>query len=209
MYSGKRIFDVLLVLCTMVLWLPVLAIIGILVRVQLGSPVLFRQQRIGWRERPFTILKFRTMTDARDPNGLLLPDEARLPQTGRFLRSTSLDELPELINILRGEMSFVGPRPLLPQYLPLYSEHHRERHAVRPGLTGYAQTSGRNLLSWTQRFDYDVEYVRNASFKMDAHILWKTISIVFRRHGVAAADHATMPAFTGYEIDRTTKDASH
>ena len=144
------------------------------------------------------LLKFRTMTDARDVSGVLLHDSDRLTPLGKWLRATSLDELPEMFNILRGEMSLVGPRPLLPQYLPLYSSRHRRRHQVRPGLTGLAQTSGRNLLTWPERFEYDVQYVDHGSFIMDLRIVWQTIATVFRRHGISADDHATMHAFTGY-----------
>jgi lipopolysaccharide/colanic/teichoic acid biosynthesis glycosyltransferase len=213
-YRGKRAFDLILLVLSMPAWIPVLGIVALLVRVKLGAPVLFRQRRPGRDERPFTLLKFRSMNDERDADGALLPDERRLTRFGRRLRSTSLDELPELINVLRGEMSFVGPRPLLMQYLPLYSPAHRRRHLVPPGLTGLAQVAGRNLLSWPERFDLDVQYVNESSLTLDLAILWRTVLVVLRRHGVSAEGEATMTAFTGYEAPRpgdaapTRRDAS-
>jgi sugar transferase EpsL len=181
------------------LWVPLLGILGVAVRVRLGAPVFFRQERPGLDGRPFTLVKLRSMTDARDATGRLLADDERLTPFGRFLRSTSLDELPELLNVLRGDMSLIGPRPLLTHYLPRYSEHHRRRHAVRPGITGLAQVSGRNAISWPQKFDRDVEYVERCSLALDAWILWRTARAVLTREGISAEGEATMPEFTGYE----------
>ncbi|MDB4886643.1 MAG: undecaprenyl-phosphate galactose phosphotransferase [Gemmatimonadetes bacterium] len=198
-YRGKRLLDLMLVVLSAPLWVPALLVVALLVRRRLGRPVLFRQQRPGRGGEPFELLKFRSMTDERDAAGILLSDEARLPSFGRWLRGTSLDELPELLNILRGEMSFVGPRPLLMAYLPLYSARHSRRHEVLPGLTGLAQVAGRNVLSWHDRFELDVEYVERASLALDVHILLRTVSTVLRREGVSAPGEATMQAFTGYE----------
>ena len=170
----KRLLDILLSLIGIILLCWLYLILFILVRVKLGSPVLFRQQRPGKNEKIFTLYKFRTMTDARDENGNLLPDEVRLTAFGKMLRSTSLDELPELFNILKGDMSLIGPRPLLVKYLPLYNEEQKHRHDVRPGLTGLAQVNGRNAISWEKKFEYDVEYVRNLSFLLDCRILLQT-----------------------------------
>jgi lipopolysaccharide/colanic/teichoic acid biosynthesis glycosyltransferase len=166
---------------------------------RLGPPVFFVQDRPGFRERPFRLIKFRTMTNARNASGSLLPDEQRLTSFGRALRSTSLDELPELWNVLRGDMSLVGPRPLLTRYLPRYSDRHRRRHEVRPGITGLAQVSGRNAITWTQKLDLDVEYVDSCSLVLDGHILWRTLRSVIRREGISAEGAATMPEFTGYD----------
>ncbi len=196
-YSSKRAIDTALVLLFAPLWLPVMALVALLVRTRLGTPVFFRQVRPGLNEQPFTVLKFRTMTDARDEDGNLLPDAQRLLPFGRLLRSTSMDELPELLNVLRGEMSLVGPRPLLMQYLPRYSASHRRRHSVRPGLTGLAQVSGRNLLSWDKRLDMDVEYVGRASLSLDLKILARTVLAVINRDGINASGEATMSEFTG------------
>ena len=193
----KRAFDLLIAAVALVLLAPVLAITALLVRVGLGSPVLFRQQRPGLHGAPFTLIKFRTMTDRRGADGALLPDAERLPALGRFLRASSLDELPELWNILRGEMSLVGPRPLLMQYLPLYSAEQARRHDVRPGLTGWAQVNGRNALTWDAKFAADVWYVDNRSLALDLRILWLTVLAVFARKGISAAGEATMPPFTG------------
>jgi sugar transferase EpsL len=195
---GKRALDLAFLLLGSPLWVPLLAAVALAVRIKLGRPVLFRQVRPGRDERPFELLKFRSMTDARDASGRLLHDAERLTPFGRALRSTSLDELPELLNVLRGEMSLVGPRPLLVQYLPLYSPLHRLRHAAPPGLTGLAQVSGRNLLTWPERFDLDVEYVRRRSLRLDLAILWRTIVIVLKREGISAEGEATMGGFTGY-----------
>jgi lipopolysaccharide/colanic/teichoic acid biosynthesis glycosyltransferase len=197
-YPGKRALDLLLVLAAAPLWVPLLAAVAAVVRLRLGSPVLFRQERPGLGERPFRLVKFRTMTGARDARGALLPDAERLTPFGRWLRATSLDELPELWNVLRGDMSLVGPRPLLPRYLPRYSARHRERHRVRPGLTGLAQVSGRNALTWPEKFDLDVEYVRRCSLALDAAILARTARGVLRREGIAAPGESTMPEFLGY-----------
>ena len=180
---------------------PVLAAAALAIKLQDGGPVFFRQERIGRDGTPFTILKLRTMTDARDDQGRLLPDAVRLRPFGAWLRSTSLDELPELINVLRGEMSLVGPRPLHLHYLPLYSEKHRHRHDVRPGITGVAQVSGRNAVSWTERFDLDVAYVEGASLALDIKILAATIRVVLHRGGVTAPGEATIAEFRGYGTD--------
>jgi len=197
-YRGKRALDVMLVLLTGPIWVPLLLIVAAAVRIRLGRPVFFRQTRAGLDDRAFELLKFRTMTDDRDADGRLLPDEQRLPPFGRWLRSTSLDELPEMLNVLRGDMSVTGPRPLLVQYLPLYSPEHRRRHQVRPGITGLAQVSGRNALTWPERFDLDVWYVEHASLKLDVSILARTIGTLIDRGGVSAPGEATMPYFTGY-----------
>jgi lipopolysaccharide/colanic/teichoic acid biosynthesis glycosyltransferase len=197
-YPAKRPLDLLLVIGSVPLWVPVLAVLGVLVGLTMGRPVLFRQRRGGLGGIPFTILKLRTMRDALGSNGTQLPDVERLSSVGRWLRATSLDELPELFNVLRGDMSLVGPRPLLADYLPLYSEQHRRRHEVRPGLTGLAQVSGRNALSWTERLDLDVEYVERCSLTLDLRILAQTLVTVLRGRGVAAPGEATMAAFTGY-----------
>lgn len=173
------------------------AIIAILVRVKLGSPVLFKQKRPGKDEKIFTLYKFRTMTDQRDENGDLLPDDVRLTKFGKLLRSTSLDELPEAWNILKGDMSVVGPRPLLVQYLPLYSKHQERRHEVRPGLSGWAQINGRNALSWEEKFDLDVWYVDYVSFRLDMKIVFQTVMKVLKRDGISRENTATVEEFTG------------
>ena len=198
-YKGKRLLDVVLVLVAAPVWVPLTAILALLVRVTIGSPVLFVQERPGRGERAFRLIKFRTMTNAHDSNGALLPDEHRLTRFGRALRATSLDELPELWNVLRGDMSLVGPRPLLTRYLARYSERHRRRHEVRPGITGLAQVSGRNALRWAEKLDLDVQYVDRCSVSLDAWILWRTLLAVLRREGVSAEGSATMPEFTGYD----------
>jgi lipopolysaccharide/colanic/teichoic acid biosynthesis glycosyltransferase len=198
-YKGKRLADVLLVLLATPLWVPLLGVIALLVRVKLGSPVFFAQERPGRGSRPFQLVKFRTMTNARDASGLLLPDAERLTRFGRALRSSSLDELPELWNVLRGDMSLVGPRPLLTRYLPRYSERHRRRHEVRPGITGLAQVSGRNAITWAEKLDLDVAYVERCSLGLDARILGRTLWSVVRREGITADGAATMPEFTGYD----------
>jgi lipopolysaccharide/colanic/teichoic acid biosynthesis glycosyltransferase len=198
-YRGKRALDVALVLLTSPAWLPLLAVGAGIVALGMGRPVFFRQRRAGWGGAPFDILKLRTMTDARGPDGALLPDADRLPAAGRWLRRTSLDELPELLTVLRGDMSLVGPRPLMVQYLPLYSPTHARRHELRPGLTGLAQVSGRNALDWPTRFDLDVDYVDRCSPALDARILWQTVRAVFGGRGVSAAGEATMSVFTGYD----------
>ncbi len=193
----KRLFDLLLSIgLLLALALPLL-LLWALVRRKLGSPVLFRQVRPGLHGRPFMMVKFRTMTDERGADGELLPDAQRLTSFGRFLRATSLDELPELWNVLRGEMSLVGPRPLLMEYLPLYSPEQARRHEVRPGITGWAQVNGRNALSWEERFKLDVWYVDHRSLWLDLCILWMTVRKVIVREGISAQGEATMPRFTG------------
>ena len=193
----KRFFDIVLSITAITLLSPVLIVLAILVRVKLGSPVLFRQKRPGYQGKIFGLMKFRTMTDERDEKGELLPDEARLTSFGKKLRSTSLDELPEFFNILKGDMSFVGPRPLLVQYLPLYNEEQAHRHDVLPGLTGWAQVNGRNAISWEKKFEYDVWYTRNVSFLLDLKIVIMTVAAVIKRDGISSETHATMELFTG------------
>ncbi len=193
----KRLLDIVLSGAALVILSPVLLITAILVRIKLGSPVIFTQERPGKDEKVFKLHKFRSMTDARDENGNLLPDKERLTGFGKKLRSLSIDELPELWDIFRGKMSFVGPRPLLVKYLPLYNAEQRHRHDVRPGLTGWAQVHGRNLTSWEERFEYDVEYVNNISFALDVKIIIMTIRCVLCREGINADGSATMEAFVG------------
>ena len=199
MYSKffKRLLDIVLSLLVIILFSWLYIIVAILVKFKLGSPVIFKQPRPGMNEKVFNMYKFRSMTDERDENGNLLPDDVRLTAFGKKLRATSLDELPEFFNILKGDMSFVGPRPLLVKYLPLYNEEQRHRHDVRPGLTGWAQVNGRNLLSWEDKFEKDVYYVRNISFLFDLKIVLKTIAVVFRHNDINSATNATMEAFTG------------
>ena len=193
----KRLIDFLAAaLGLLILSLP-LALLAWQVRRKLGSPILFRQMRPGKHSKPFKMLKFRTMTDARDAEGNLLPDSERLAYFGRWLRASSLDELPELWNVLKGEMSLVGPRPLLMEYLPLYSPEQARRHEVRPGITGWAQVNGRNALSWEEKFALDVWYVDHQSSWLDLKILFLTMKKVFTRHGINAEDEATMPKFKG------------
>lgn len=193
----KRPMDFILSLIVLIILSPVFLVVALLVRINLGSPVIFKQQRPGLNEKIFTMYKFRTMTDERDENGELLPDAVRLTKFGKFLRSTSLDELPELFNILKGDMSIVGPRPLLVQYLPLYNEHQRRRHEVRPGLTGLAQVNGRNAISWEEKFDLDVEYVDNITFINDWKIIFSTLKKVVLREGINSETAATMEPFIG------------
>ncbi len=193
----KRGLDIVAALVALLLLAPVLLVIGCLVRQKLGSPILFRQVRPGREGRPFRMLKFRTMLDATDARGRPLPDPERLTSFGRLLRSTSLDELPELWNVLKGDMSLVGPRPLLMEYLPLYSPEQARRHEVRPGITGWAQVNGRNSLSWEEKFALDVWYVDNRSLWLDVKILWMTVAKVVRRDGISAAGEATMAPFEG------------
>lgn len=180
----KRLLDIVISLTALIVLSPVLLLVAILVRCKLGSPVIFHQERPGYNEKIFRLCKFRTMTDERDENGELLPDAVRLTKFGRMLRATSLDELPELWNILKGDMSIIGPRPLLVSYLPYYTEEERLRHTVRPGLTGLAQVSGRNLLDWDKRFATDVKYVNNLTFTMDIKIFFLTIKKVFIRENI-------------------------
>lgn len=198
-YPGKRLLDLALVVVLVPAWLPLFAIIALLVRVRIGSPVFFRQMRPGLHGRSFALLKFRTMREPKVKCGQQLSDAERLTLFGQTLRASSLDELPELLCVLRGEMSLVGPRPLLPQYLDRYSAWHRRRHEVLPGLTGLAQVSGRNALSWAERFDLDVRYVDECSLALDARILFATIRTVLRREGISAPGEVTMSEFTGYE----------
>lgn len=181
----KRFLDLILSLMALILLMPLMIIIGILVRINLGSPIIFKQKRPGKNEKIFTLYKFRTMTDKRDIDGNLLPDEYRLTKFGKFLRSTSLDELPELINIIKGDMAIVGPRPLLVEYLSLYNEEQRHRHDVRPGLTGLAQINGRNSISWEEKFKDDIEYIRKITFLGDCKIALKTIGKVFKKEGIS------------------------
>lgn len=193
----KRLFDLVVAIAALaVLALPLLVLYA-MVRRKLGSPALFRQVRPGLHGQPFMMVKFRTMTDERGPDGELLPDAQRLTAFGRFLRASSLDELPELWNVLRGEMSLVGPRPLLMEYLPLYSPEQARRHKVRPGITGWAQVNGRNAVSWEERFRLDVWYVDHRSLWLDLRILWLTVRKVLVREGISAQGEATMPRFTG------------
>jgi sugar transferase EpsL len=193
----KRGVDVMTSILLLVAFSPLLTAIALLIRLRMGSPVFFKQVRAGLHGRPFTILKFRTMVDAFDQNGHLLPDEQRLTPLGRFLRSSSLDELPEVVNVLRGDMSLVGPRPLLVEYLERYTPEQARRHEVKPGITGWAQVNGRNALTWEEKFKLDVWYVDNWSLWLDFKILWLTCVAVLTRKGINAEGHATMPEFTG------------
>ena len=193
----KRIVDFILALAAIVLLLPVFLIVAILVYIKLGSPVFFTHQRPGLHGKPFKMIKFRTMTNARDQQGNLLPNEERHTRFGGFLRSTSLDELPELINVLKGDMSLIGPRPLLMQYLPLYNKEQARRHEVKPGITGWAQVNGRNAISWEEKFAHDVWYVDNLSFLLDLKIIFLTIRSVFRREGINQSEQTTMEPFKG------------
>src|SRR5688572_13752922 len=193
----KRAFDLMVVVVTVWAWLPALLFVAALIRFRLGGPVLFTQVRPGLHGRPFLLVKFRTMSDTRDKSENLLPDAARLTRLGKALRATSLDELPELWNVLKGEMSLVGPRPLLMEYLPLYDERQARRHAVLPGLTGWAQINGRNAIPWEEKFALDVWYVDNQSLWLDIKILWLTVLKVVRHDGIAAPGEATAPKFTG------------
>jgi sugar transferase EpsL len=197
MYFSKRLFDIIFSLLAIILFSPILLLIALLVRMFIGSPILFRQQRPGHKGHPFFIHKFRTMTDRLDSNGNLLPDAKRLTPLGHFLRTLSLDELPELFNILRGEMSFVGPRPLLMQYLPLYSPEQARRHEVVPGLTGWAQVNGRNTLTWPDKFKYDIWYVDHWTFWLDIKIILMTVLKVFNREGISQKGQATTEYFKG------------
>ena len=193
----KRFWDLAFSVVGLIVLSPVLLILAVVVRVKLGSPVLFRQMRPGRDGELFELIKFRTMTDCRDSQGDLLPDSERLTRFGHCLRSTSADELPELWNVLWGGMSIVGPRPLLVEYLPLYSPHQGRRHEVRPGITGLAQVRGRNSLTWDEKFDLDVWYVDNRSFRLDCAIVFWTFTSIFKRKGISAEGSATMPPFQG------------
>lgn len=188
----KRILDLILSLMALIVLMPLMIIIGILVRINLGSPIIFKQKRPGKNEKIFTLYKFRTMTDKRDIDGNLLPDEYRLTKFGKFLRSTSLDELPELINIIKGDMAIVGPRPLLVEYLPYYTEEEKHRHDVRPGLTGLAQVNGRNLLEWDERLKKDLEYINSISVKNDLFIIFRTIINVIKRKDIVVGREHNM-----------------
>lgn len=188
----KRVLDLILSLMALIILMPLMIIIAILVRIKLGSPVIFKQERPGKSEKIFTLYKFRTMTNKKDENGNLLPDEKRLTKFGKILRSTSLDELPELFNILKGDMAIVGPRPLLVKYLPYYTDEERHRHDVRPGLTGLAQIHGRNTTSWKDRFKYDIDYVRNITFLGDIKILLKTIVKVVKKEDILVGNEHIM-----------------
>lgn len=193
----KRLLDFILSLTALIVLSPLLLIVSILVRLKLGSPILFKQKRPGLDEKIFTMYKFRTMTDSKDRSGELLPDSVRLTKFGKFLRSTSLDELPGLINIVKGDMSIIGPRPLLVQYLPLYNEHQKRRHEVRPGLSGLAQVNGRNAISWEDKFNLDVKYVDSISFLQDWKIIFLTVKKVFIREGINSETAATIEPFQG------------
>ncbi len=193
----KRAFDFIVALVALALLSPLLLVFTVLVRIKLGSPVFFRQQRPGFQSKLFYVLKFRTMTDERDADGRLLPDEARLTPFGKFLRQASIDELPQLLNVLRGELSLVGPRPLLTQYLGRYSAEQARRHDVKPGITGWAQVNGRNAITWEDKFKLDVWYVDNHSFWLDLKILWMTVQKVFVREGINHPGKATMEEFMG------------
>lgn len=193
----KRPQDFICALMALIVLSPVLFVTAILVKVKLGSPVLFKQERPGLNEQIFTLYKFRTMTDETDENGELLPDEVRLNRFGKLLRATSLDELPELINILKGDMAVVGPRPLLVRYLPLYNDEQKKRHFVRPGFTGYAQVNGRNAISWEEKFKLDTEYAGHITFRGDWKIIFQTIKTVVRSEGISSGTSVTMEEFTG------------
>lgn len=201
----KRLFDFVSALLALIVFSLLLAVVAVLVKVKLGSPVIFKQERPGLNNKVFTLYKFRTMTDERDENGELLPDEVRLTKFGQFLRNTSIDELPELINILKGDMSVIGPRPLLVQYIPLYNEHQARRAEVMPGLTGWAQVNGRNSVTWEDKFDMDVYYVDNYSLALDIKILFMTVKNVIKREGISSDTSATMEAFTGTPENKEEK----
>jgi lipopolysaccharide/colanic/teichoic acid biosynthesis glycosyltransferase len=193
----KSLMDFILSSIAIIVLSPLLFVVALLVRTKLGSPVIFKQKRPGLNEKVFTLYKFRTMTDERGENGELLPDRMRLTKFGRLLRSTSLDELPELFNIIRGDMSIIGPRPLHVRYLPLYNNRQKRRHDVRPGLSGLAQVNGRNSITWEEKFEWDIEYVNNITFIGDCSIIIKTIVNLFKREGINSEDNLTMPAFAG------------
>lgn len=193
----KRLLDLVLSLIALIMLMPFMIIIYILVRIKLGKPAIFKQKRPGENEKIFILYKFRTMTDKKDENGNLLPDAERITKFGKFLRSTSLDELPELINIIKGDMAIVGPRPLLVEYLELYDEEQKHRHDVRPGLTGLAQISGRNAITWEEKFKKDIEYINKITFIGDLKIVLKTVEKVFKKEGISQANNATMEKFKG------------
>lgn len=193
----KRIFDLFISCCALVFLCPLFLCLSLLIRIKLGSPVLYRQVRPGLHGKVFAMYKFRTMTNETDKDGILLPDDKRLTALGSFLRKSSLDELPELWNVFKGDMSLVGPRPLLVEYLPLYNEHQQRRHEVKPGITGWAQVNGRNSISWEDKFELDVWYVENYNFLLDLKILFMTVLKVFKREGISASGHVTAYPFTG------------
>lgn len=202
----KRLLDIIISLTALIVLSPILLIVAVLVRVKLGSPVIFHQQRPGYHEKIFGLCKFRSMTDARDQNGELLPDEVRLTKFGKALRATSLDELPELWNILKGDMSLIGPRPLLVRYLPYYTEEERHRHDVRPGLTGLAQVNGRNALGWEDRFRYDLDYVNHISLGLDLKIIGMTVGKVLKRSGTLSGAEQTVADFDVYRKGQREKN---
>lgn len=193
----KRFFDFVSALLALIVFSLLLAVVAVLVKIKLGSPVIFKQERPGLNNKVFTLYKFRTMTDERNENGELFPDEVRLTKFGQFLRNTSIDELPELINILKGDMSVIGPRPLLVQYIPLYNKHQARRAEVKPGLSGWAQVNGRNSVTWEDKFDMDVYYADNYSLALDFKILLMTVKNVIKREGISSDTSATMEPFTG------------
>lgn len=193
----KRLFDIVLSLVLIIVFSPLFLVVTIMIYLKMGTPILFRQKRPGFKEKIFEIYKFRTMTDDRDENGILLPDDQRLKGIGKFIRSTSLDELPQLLNVLKGDMSFVGPRPLLIEYLNLYNERQKKRHDAKPGITGWAQVNGRNAISWEQKFEYDVWYVEHYSFILDLKILWLTFLKVLKRSDISSSTSVTMEKFKG------------
>ncbi len=198
----KRLFDFIVSLIALIVLSPVILITALLIRSKIGSPVVFKQQRPGRAEDPFHVFKFRSMTDERDSKGELLPDNVRLTSFGKVMRKLSLDELPQLFNVLKGDMSFVGPRPLLMEYLSLYDERQKKRHDVRPGITGWAQVNGRNAISWEQKFEYDVWYVENRSFLLDIKILFMTVMKVFKSEGISQDGQATVTKFKGSSTSR-------
>lgn len=193
----KRLFDIVVSFIALIFLSGIIGVTALLIQLKIGSPVIFKQKRPGKKGEPFYVYKFRTMTNERDRDGELLPDEVRLTAFGKLVRKLSLDELPQLWNVFKGDMSFVGPRPLLMEYLPLYNEHQARRHEVRPGITGWAQVNGRNAISWEQKFDYDVWYVDNQSFWLDIKILFMTVLKVFKSEGINQTGQATMTKFTG------------
>lgn len=195
--SMKRSFDIIVSLLTLAILSPIIGVTALLIRTKIGSPVLFKQKRPGFNEKPFYVFKFRSMTDERDEHGELLPDDVRLTSFGKVVRKLSLDELPQLLNVLKGDMSFVGPRPLLMEYLPLYNEKQVRRHAARPGITGWAQVNGRNAISWEEKFELDVWYVENRSFWLDIKILFMTVLKVFKSEGISQDGQVTMTKFKG------------
>ena len=193
----KSIFDKILALLLIILFSPIYIVVSLVILFKMGKPILFRQQRPGYKEKIFGIYKFRTMTNETDAKGNLLPDDKRLVGVGKFIRSTSLDELPQLFNVLKGEMSFVGPRPLLTEYLELYTDEQKKRHNVKPGITGWAQVNGRNAISWEEKFNYDIWYVNNKSFWLDIKILWMTFLKVVKRSDISSNTSVTMEKFKG------------